>query len=229
LDDLSEGPTTTENGRMSWDELSDIESRSPIEDSDFKITERLEALELKVGGLCEYDSQETTPTPSDDLKIAERLKNLEQIVEKLSQDTRSAQQESFALREPVLNSWCGIHPSSKFERRINIHINRGNILADIRAITAKESIHPQVAGRWKIAFLDRYGVDFEECRGSDHILRASLETMQIFNMRAYVAHRFQKNRTLIMKICDFWIEVWKVDHEIPKEVYRRVSRLYYES
>lgn len=167
----------------------------------------------------------------DNLSTAQRLEDLEQQVKRLTRDNAIMEQESFSLREPVLNSWCGIRPSSTFERRINLHLSRGNIRADIRAIMVKEALDPKVAKRWKAAFLDRYGVGWEYCTECDSLRDVSLEWIQLFNMRAHVSHRFQANRAAIIKFCDAWIVLWKNDHEkcVPSCVYRDLCRLYYES
>ena len=120
--------------------------------------------------------------------------------------------------------------SSKFQRRKNKNIHRGNIRADMRAIIAKE-IHPEVASRWKTVFLDRYGVHWEECMECDGLRMVSLEGIQLLHIRAYVSHRFQANRTVMLEDCDGWIARWKDDHAISvaPEIYRRLCQLYYES
>ncbi|KAK4924808.1 hypothetical protein LTR66_016433 [Elasticomyces elasticus] len=192
---------------LSWDEFTESDYQSGIQE----IKDQLEDL------------------GQQRLSQTKRLQAIEAKIEDLFTEKEITAQLWNTPREPILHSWSGKRPSSKVDCRLALYTHRGNIRADIRAIDAMRFIDGEVFQDWQDAFEDRYGVPWKECMETNCLRNVSWEGVQVFNMRAYVSHRFQGPRDEIMRICDSWIVRWRLDHKfpVPAVPYARLCRLYY--
>ncbi|KAJ5163571.1 uncharacterized protein N7500_005401, partial [Penicillium coprophilum] len=102
----------------------------------------------------------------------------EDAVENLVRKKSKAKNISYAHRESVLNSW--IQDPSSAIGGINNTAYEEDTQADIQAIVAKEEIDPETAERWKVVFLDRYGLRWRvDCGKGNELKFVHVEVIRL--------------------------------------------------
>ncbi|KAJ5467670.1 hypothetical protein N7475_005422 [Penicillium sp. IBT 31633x] len=216
---------------LSWVDMEESENERVSNKSNAReVLERLEGLEVTVREFKQEKTEE-----NDD--IIARIDSLEDAVRHLEVGRERLKKQQLDIsREAVLDAWSQGPTSSLAQRGPNASAHRGDIRADIQAIITKEETDPETADRWKVVFLERYGLDWENNRSEIAYLKVDIykrndmgRMIRLFNIRAHVFYGWGETRIQILDRCDDWIGEWiRSRAAIPSPTeYRELCRLYY--